>query len=202
MDVGGNAKEAAAEVVGMLIAAHAVVRFGTAPEQPMSNTAGAAWSMWNYAVAIMAGWLGAKILRKVGLSDKLAGLVYRGAWVMVMQKALWHRLLYMLPAGRGPAWFGNVPDGTVRYDDNGNVLYAANGQWMAMQGMDGLAEATPLGGELQQATPLGATVDADPWFNGGDMGHILTSGDAGSPADDWGMATWRGSADPYAAAFM
>jgi len=208
-----NMKRAVYMLFGMAFAAHGVMRWGsTQGGAQFSQTAGTQWGAQNAIVAILSGWFGSKIVKRF-FNQEAAGAFYMGAFVLVAMKLFWFHVLRAIPGGA--AYFGAVPGGTVRYDDNGNVLMAQNGQWVTMQGYDGLAEATPLGGELAPATPLGGQlapatplgqgVDADPWLNGdpwmNGYGHIMSSNSAGSPADDWGGRTWRGSADPYLAAY-
>ena len=201
-----NMKKVLYMLFGMAFAAHGVMRFaGGTSQTQYSQTAGAQWG-WNQAlVAILSAWFGSKLAKKM-FGAEAAGYFYLGGFMLVGMKMFWFHVLRAFP--QGASYFGQVPGGTVRYDENGNVLMAQNGQWVTMQGYDGLAEATPLGGELAPATPLGQGVDADPWLNGADSdpwlngyGHIMQAGAAGSPAADWGARNWRGSSDPYIAAY-
>ena len=186
---------------GMAFASWGVMRFGSFQgDAKYSQTAGIEWDFGNSVIAVLTGWFGSKLVSKWFGSDA-ATYFYLGAFMLVAIKLFWTKVIAQIPGG--PVMFGQtqIPSGTVRYDDNGNVLIAGNGQWTTMQGYDGLAEATPLGG-LAEATPLGedmTSVQADPWMNG--YGHIMEAGAAGSPAADWGGRTWRGSDDPYLAAY-
>ena len=86
-------------------------------------------------------------------------------------------------------------DGDIIDDGNGNRLLMKGGRWTAMMGMDGVVEAGPLGGGVVEAGPLGAVVEAGP------LGHMMSQS-ATREDERTGSYTFRGSKDPYRAAFM
>jgi hypothetical protein len=82
-------------------------------------------------------------------------------------------------------------------DGAGNRILNQGGRWVAMMGGDmgsTVVEAGPLG-DVVEAGPLGGVVEAGP------LGHMMAQ--SATRADDrQGSYTFRGSKDPYRAAFM
>lgn len=198
---------------GKALAAFAVQRFGDPPTDPTSSTTGMRWSMKNMVIAYLAAGFGSSFME--GRSGKMeAQWVFDGALDLITTKLFWSDIVQRLPGGNWALGQGDAlaqaaaqgTEGDILDDGSGNRFVLQQGKWVAMQG---LQEATPLGG-LQAATPLGdhnaaphtppasygTGVASQPW-----MGHIMSASNANDPASQWGATTWRGSADPYAAAY-
>lgn len=188
---------------GKLVAAWAVQRFGDPPEANPggpSPTQGDRWTLKNMAIAWLAGLIGSQIAVRV-VGREQAQRVYDGALDLALTKALWTEVVGRVPYGR--AMFGQTngqpmlaqpaagaPDGDILDDGSGNRWIAQGGKWVAMQGVI----EDPIG-RLQAESRLGALQAENR------LGHVMTPDQAGTPADDFGRRTWRGSADPYAAAY-
>lgn len=173
----------------------------------ISGFRGSAWSLKNYMICAGVGYLGAKIVARVGsLGGAEAGRIWwRSAVEQMATRLIWTEAISRMDWAKNN--FAGLPSGGSPgdiYDDgNGNrFVLGQNRQWVSMQGAGGrygeLVQAGPLGfGELVQAGPLGADV------SGGfvPLGHLL---DERTPdaRNEHAMQMRAGSRDPYAAAMF
>jgi hypothetical protein len=186
-----------------------------------SPTMGNNWAWNQYLVSMLSGYLGGELMTRF-FTEKAGRNFYQGSADLTAQKFLWSELFmkwgptaqYLGQASRGyPSFSGGYPSfgnvevqrlmaqgrpGDILDDGQGNRWLNQGGRWVAMMGYDmgaDIVEAGPLGAEMVEAGPLGAVVEAGP------LGHMMPA--ASTSADEAVAAyTFRGSKDPYRAAFM
>ena len=208
-------------IAGKLFSVWAVKRWGDQPGQPGSPTTGGAWSFKNYLFSMLAGYLGGELVART--MDASAGRnFYRGSADFTATKAMWSELVMRwgwsanamggaaYPSFGGAAYpsFGNVEvkqlmaegmPGDILDDGQGNRYLNKGGRWVAMMGADmgaDIVEAGPLGSDIVEAGPLGSVM-----VEAGPLGHMMPA--ASTRADEArGAYTYRGSKDPYRAAYM
>ncbi len=224
-------REIFARLAGKVFAVWAVKRYGSAFAGPNSPTTGGNWTWNNYLIALASGFIGGEIMGRIGW-QRAGRNFYRGAADFTATKWMWSEVIMRWPAlagggyvqaalgqtsrgypafGGGYPSFGNVPEvrqlmaqgrpGDILDDGQGNRWLNQGGRWVAMMGADSydmgadIVEAGPLGAEMVEAGPLGAVVEAGP------LGHMMPA--AATRADEAVAAyTFRGSKDPYRAAYM
>jgi hypothetical protein len=176
-------------LAGKLFVSAVVKRFGAqggslfGPPQS-SPTVGGSWTMGQYLAGLLAANLGAKVFGRFLNAAEFR----RGGMDLIMTK-----LVYTEGLARSPglqAILGNVPDGQIRVDADGQTYLQQGGRWVAMQG---LTTASPLDGTLVEAAPL----DGPPGYG---YGHLLPSSTDAATAEA-GKWTGSGFVNNYNAAY-
>lgn len=128
-------------------------------QPPVSPMLGQSWGFGQYVFAAIGLHVGAKIFgRFVNASEFV-----KGGWDLILTKALWTEGFARSPWMQ--ATFGQG-EGEVRYDEgSGQMFIYQGGRWQAMQGFDGLVQASPMDG-IVAASPL----DGSPGYQ---YGHLL-----------------------------
>jgi hypothetical protein len=212
-----------ARMAGKVLSVWTVKRWGDALEGPTSPTTGGAWTFKNYLIALATGYFGGELAARM-ISTKTGQDFYQGSADLCATKLTWSEVVMRWDFTKeqlggvsdGYPAFGGVSQGYPAFgspevqalmaqgqpgdmidDGQGNRLLNQGGRWVAMMGADmgGVVEAGPLGSSVVEAGPLGAVVEAGP------LGHMMTQS-ATRAEDAQGSYLFRGSRDPYRAAFM
>lgn len=180
-------------LAGKLFVAWAVQRFGQQGGASLigqtgytSPTAGGSWNSTQYVVAVLAAAVGSRLFgRWVSAAE-----FKRGAMDLILTKLVWTEGIAR------SAWaqqtFGNVAEGTISRDNQGQTWIFSAGRWQAMQG---LVEASPLDGygDLVEASPLDGAA-------GYGYGHLLPAGVSHKTATI-GRYSRSGYTSPYHAVY-
>ncbi len=209
-----------ARVAGKIFSVWTVKRWGDALTQPTSGQTGGAWTFKNYLIALATGYFGGELAARM-INKKTGADFYQGSADFIVTKLTWSEVVMrwgftstqLGGVSDGYPSFGGVSDGYPAFgnaevqalmaqgqpgdmidDGQGNRLLNQGGRWVSMMGSD-IVEAGPLGSAVVEAGPLGGVVEAGP------LGHMMSQ--SATRADDrQGSYTFRGSKDPYRAAFM
>lgn len=208
-----------ARVAGKIVSVWTVKRWGDPLADPNSPTTGGAWTFKNYLIALAAGYFGGELAARM-INKKTGNDFYQGSADFIATKLTWSEIVMRwgwsagqlgggYPAFGGSAYpsFGTADvqqlmasgrPGDMIDDGQGNrILMQPDGRWISMMGADmgsAIVEAGPLG-DVVEAGPLGNVVEAGP------LGHMMSQS-ASRADDELGSYTFRGSKDPYRAAFM
>lgn len=201
-----------ARLAGKVVVAFAVRRWGDKETSPTSDTTGKAWTFKNYAIALLASYLGGELVARFA-GVKNGENFYAGGVDMTATKLMWSELIHRWPTaakalGRGDrrgymgqmdALAAQATEGDILDDGSGNRWLMQGGKWVAMMGgeseMGQIKEADYLG-DVVEATPMGQVVEADY------LGHLQPQS-ATMPAEaKEAQFLRRGSPDPYHAAYL
>lgn len=168
---------------------------------PGSGYRGQSWSLKNYILAGLTGWLGAKLMGRTKMGAGWAQIWWRTSVESMATRLVWTEMIARSQWGQTNFGAVQASPGDVRDDANGNRwLMGANGQWVSMQGYGELVQAGPLG-ELVQAGPLGRYAGGYRPAPYAGFGHLMaedTSDARNTQAQELGI----GSRDPYLAALQ
>jgi len=208
-------------LAGKVFSVWAVKKWGDPVGSPTSGQTGGAWSFKNYLYSMLSGYLGGELVSRM-IGKKAGEDFYRGSADFTATKLMWSQLVMnwdwskqalgsAYPSFAGSAYpsFGTAEaralmaqgtPGDIFDDGQGNrLLMKPDGRWIPMMGADlgaDIVEAGPLGADIVEAGPLGG-----PIVEAGPLGHMMNS--QTSDADSAMAAyTYRGSRDPFQAAFM
>lgn len=180
-------KNALPRLAGTLATAWAVRQFGKQGglfgTAHVSPTMGESWGWSQYAIAGAVAMWGPKLLGKFVSPKEFQ----RGAVDLIIQKLVWTEGIAR--SEWAVKQFGN----DVGLDPSSGQMYMNQGgdNWSAMQGYDGLVEASPLDG-LVEASPLDGSVSG--------YGHLLPAGTSAAQAAT-GRYTGSGYTSNFHAAF-
>ena len=179
--LGESLKEAIPAVAGTIFAAAMARNFGTdwgpgllGNDKLVSPYAGEGWSFRNYAIGLLAGNIGGRIVG--GMWGQKAGEAFwKGALHSILTKLVYTEMISRW--GTAQKYLGSYSDGWVGvYDDGNGNRYLMNDDYAvqpAMMGVhrralgDGLVGAGPMGDGLVAATPMGRLGRRRP------MGHAI-----------------------------
>ena len=177
------------------------------PQQlPGSGYRGQAWTLKNYLIAGLTGFLGAKLLGRTKMGAGWANIWWQASIQGIATRLVWTEMIARSTWGQANFGATGMPGaagqpGQVYQDGRGNQwLMGQNGQWVSMQGTGygELVQAGPLGGygELVQAGPLGR-------YAGGyqPLGGLMAA-DSSRAEVERAEALGLGSTDPYLAAIQ
>lgn len=178
-------------LAGKLAVAWAVQRFGGQGQAGLlggaagysSPTAGGSWTSTQYVVAVIAATIGSKLVGRFLNAAEFR----RGAMDLILTKLVWTEGISR--SSWAQSTFGNVAEGTITRDAQGQAWIRSAGRWQAMQGV---VHASPLDG-LVQASPLDAAPDYA-------YGHLLPANVSTETAQT-GMYTRSGYTSPYHAVY-
>ncbi len=167
--LGDSLKEAIPAVAGTIFAAAMARNFGQdwgpglfSQDKLVSPYAGEGWSFRNYAIGIIAGNIGGRIVGGMW-GEKAGAAFWKGALNSILTKLVYTEMISRWSTAQ--KYLGSYSDGWVGvYDDGSGNRYLMNDDYSVQPAMmgyqrralgDSLVNAGPMGDGLVAATPMG-----------------------------------------------